>query len=186
MDAVDPDGVSSAIVELGGLPGEESGERDDFPSVPVFSSRRRRQQAEREATFRAEYPADSRAAQQPRREGRPGRARVPGVTQGWFPQLARGCRLRGLALPQGRYVWEPQHRWSFDAVWRSQRVALMLDGGGVRGHDAPGAGWIRDAQQLNAAAIEGWLVLRMTPAQIHDGSVYELVARALAAPWRRG
>ena len=192
-DTLDETGVSSAIMELGGLP-------EDMPALPVFSARRRRRdEAEREATFRAEYPAvgrdappndgaaaatasagaDSRAAQ-----GRPGRARVPGVTQGWFPQLARGCRLRGLALPQGRYVWDPQHRWLFDAVWRSHRVALMLDGGGVRGHDAPGAGWIRDAQQLNAAAIEGWLVLRVTPAQIYDGSVYELVARALAAPWR--
>jgi hypothetical protein len=89
-------------------------------------------------------------------------------------------------LPRLGYVWDRDRGWAFDLAWPHQRIAVVIDGGRrVRGQDVPGAGWIRDSYRLNEAAIEGWMVLRLTPAQVWDGSALQLVARAVTSPWRR-
>jgi hypothetical protein len=119
-------------------------------------------------------------------EWTPGRARVPGTARSPSKELAGKCRVGGLPHPQLDFVWDVDRGWTFDLAWPQPRLAVVFDGGaraGVRG--VPGAGWIRDSARLNEAAIEGWSVLRLTPAQVADGSAYALVARALTSPWRR-
>jgi hypothetical protein len=154
-------GVRRAVLELGGLPADALG--DGLPDLGVV-----------------EPPEPAPV------EREPSRARVPGSTREPRQALARACQLRALPLPQLGYVWERERRWAFDLAWPHPRVAVVLDGG-VRlgGRNVPGAGWIRDATRLNLAAIEGWMVLRVTPAQIADGQAVQWIARALASPWRR-
>lgn len=156
FEALDRDGgVRRAVVDLGGLPGEGRVTRDEGRGVAPASS-----------------PLSPRPCSLRRRD-----ARV---------RLAEACRLLGLALPHLGFVWEPSRDWAFDLAWPSPRVAVEIDGGRrIGGRDVPGAGWIRDAARLNAAAIEGWMVLRVTPAQIADSTAVRLVALALASPWRR-
>jgi hypothetical protein len=111
---------------------------------------------------------------------------VPGVTKGVREELARKCRLRALPLPRIGYVWNRDRGWRFDLAWVSPRVAVVFDGGWqVGGRTVYGAGWIRDSTALNEAVIEGWMVLRLTPAQVWDGSALRLVARLVTSPWRR-
>ena len=44
---------------------------------------------------------------------------------------------------------------------------------------------MRDSERLNEAAIDGWMVLRVTAAQVEDGSALRLIALAVASPWKR-
>ena len=119
------------------------------------------------------------------RERTRSRARVPGSTRDPRHDLARQCAMRALSVPRVKFTWEPERRREFDLAWPAPRVAVVIDGGRIDGLNVPGAGWIRDAARLNLAAIEGWMVLRVTPVQIADGQAVKLVARALASPWRR-
>lgn len=183
VETAEQRGVAAAIVELGGLPPFDDGE-DDLPPPPTFGARRRgipRRIAGRESGAGSQQSGgpDGRL---PTEEGwRPGRAREPGVTRGPREVLARACRLQGVEGPRIGYCWQRERRWTFDLAWPDRRVAVVLDGGSrIGGRVVYGAGWIRDAQRLNEAAVEGWLVLRVTQAQVEDGSAARLIARALA------
>lgn len=89
----------------------------------------------------------------------------------------------GIPLPPG-YVTEhqflPPRKWRFDYCWPAQRIALEIEGGAWTGgrHTRP-KGFIRDLEKYNAAALAGWLLLRVTPQQLRDGEAAVLVVRAM-------
>jgi hypothetical protein len=45
-----------------------------------------------------------------------------------------------------------------------------------------GAGFTADCEKLNAAALAGWLVLRVTSAHVADGRALAWILEALALP----
>lgn len=109
------------------------------------------------------------------------------------PTLARWLDL--LAPELGRsvereYRFHPVRRWRFDLAWPGQRVAVEVDGGQfvARG------GWHNsdaDREKMNAAAIAGWRVLRISTQQLKKdpAGAVELIKQALAfspAPARPG
>ena len=90
-----------------------------------------------------------------------------------------------LPLPWREYRFAPPRRWRFDFAWDlayppTGKVAVEVDGGSfVSGRHTRGAGFEKDIEKLNEAALRGWIVLRVTPAMIEDGRAIALIKRAL-------
>ena len=77
-------------------------------------------------------------------------------------------------------------KWRFDRAWPEQRIAVEIEGlmTGAGGRHQRPAGFAVDCQKYNEAALLGWLVLRVTPAQIRDGYALRTLERALRLEWR--
>src|SRR5262245_44144892 len=96
-----------------------------------------------------------------------------------FDRLCRAMAIP-VPLPEFRFALAHGRNWRFDWAWPDARVALEIDGGGyVRGRHHRHAGFTEDCVKLNTAALDGWLVLRATPQQVADGSVWPWLRRAL-------
>jgi hypothetical protein len=83
---------------------------------------------------------------------------------------------RGYPLPVAEYRFAPPRRWLFDFAWPAQKVALEVEGGvWSKGRHTRPKGFLGDMEKYNAAAIDGWRLLRVTPEQIQSGEVYEIL-----------
>lgn len=87
--------------------------------------------------------------------------------------LMRRLVVQGHRQPAVGYVWCRVRAWAFSLAWPDQRVALDVV-------DGPGPGWLVELARSNAAQLDGWCVLRVTPAQVADGTAVRLVVDALA------
>ncbi len=89
--------------------------------------------------------------------------------------------LSATGLPEAirEYRFAPPRRWRFDYAWPAQRIALEIEGGvWTGGRHVRGKGYVSDCEKYSEAALLGWRVLRVTPAQIKDGRALALVERA--------
>lgn len=98
-------------------------------------------------------------------------------------ELAQQMALVGLPEPVREYRFDERprpRRWRFDFAWPDLRVAVEVEGGVWSGgrHTRP-AGYSSDAEKYSEAALQGWLVLRYTTAQVRDGSALAGVERAI-------
>lgn len=85
-------------------------------------------------------------------------------------------------LPEYQFALALGRKWAFDWVWPDARLALEVDGGGwQRGRHHRHDGFIEDCHKLNTAIALGWVVLRVTPEMVADGSAFDYVRRALDA-----
>lgn len=72
-----------------------------------------------------------------------------------------------LPEPISELVFDGVRDWRFDAAYPEQRVAVEVDGGVFNGgRHVRGKGYEDDCEKLNAAAAQGWLVLRVTPGML--------------------
>ena len=93
-------------------------------------------------------------------------------------------QIERLPEPEREHRFHPERRWRFDLAWPRRRVAAEVEGGvWVRGRHTRGAGFERDAEKYNAAALLGWCVLRFTRRQIESGAAIDAIREALT---RRG
>lgn len=91
--------------------------------------------------------------------------------------------------PVKQYRFHATRKWRFDRAFVEARVAVELDGGTYnQGRHVRGAGFERDLEKLNAAALAGWLVLRYTttmlrrdPKGMVDAVCQALVQRGVGA-----
>ncbi len=89
----------------------------------------------------------------------------------------------GLPLPEPEYRFAPPRRWRFDYAWPVQRLALEVEGGvWTKGRHTRGAGFLRDVEKYNAAAVDFWRVLRTTPDKLVSLKTVELLKLALLPP----
>ena len=87
----------------------------------------------------------------------------------------------GLPAPAREYRFAPPRLWRFDYAWPDRRLALEIEGGTYSGgRHVRGKGYQRDCEKYNAAALSGWMVLRVTTAMLHDGRALTLLQQALA------
>ena len=85
-----------------------------------------------------------------------------------------------LPEPEAEYRFAAPRRWRFDLAWPALRLALEVEGGTwVSGRHTRGAGFEKDCEKYNEAALLGWTVLRVTPGMIEDGRAVELVERGV-------
>ncbi len=100
------------------------------------------------------------------------------------------CEHYGLPRPVPEYKFDPSRKWRFDYAWPKRTkqghfvvggVALEIEGGvWTKGRHTRGKGFIKDMEKYNAAALAGWKLLRCTPQDVEDESIFKLLKRALA------
>jgi len=89
--------------------------------------------------------------------------------------VAQLCVLAGLPEPVAEHRFAHPRRWRFDWAWPDHLLALEVDGGvWTRGRHTRGAGFLRDIEKLNSAAIAGWSVLRTTPDHVQTQGLVDI------------
>ena len=88
----------------------------------------------------------------------------------------------GLPEPVEEFRFDPVRKWRFDYAWPEHRLALEAEGGTWSGgRHVRGKGYERDCEKYNAAALQGWKVLRVTTAMMNDGRALACLEAALSA-----
>ncbi len=91
------------------------------------------------------------------------------------------CTSYGLPAPTKEHRFHPDRRWRFDYAWPAERVALEVEGGvWTEGRHVRGAGFLGDVEKYNAAALDGWTLLRTTPDRLLTGETLDMLGRAMA------
>lgn len=87
-------------------------------------------------------------------------------------RLLADIHAAGLPEPVREYRFDATRRWRFDLAWPDRMLAVEVEGGVWTGgrHTRP-TGFIADAAKYNAAAAQGWTVLRFTRTEIMGGTV---------------
>lgn len=84
---------------------------------------------------------------------------------------------------QREYRFDSARKWRFDFAWPEQQVAVEVEGGTWSdGRHSRGAGFEADCRKYDEAAVQGWLVLRVTTQMVESGEAVNLIGRAL---WSR-
>lgn len=89
-------------------------------------------------------------------------------------------RLTGIE-PMHEHRFDMSRRWRFDLAYVDQKVAIEVEGGVWAGgrHVRP-KGFIDDCEKYNAAASQGWLVLRLVPDMIEEKYLRAIIGEVLA------
>ncbi|MGI8655453.1 MAG: hypothetical protein ACR2LC_09565 [Pyrinomonadaceae bacterium] len=103
--------------------------------------------------------------------------------------------LAGLRAPIPEFKFDAKRKWRFDwAYFQPRKIAIEYEGGilagsgaGVcracgqtsKGAHARVTGILRDIEKYTEAALAGWLVIRITPVSVRDGTALRYVQRAL-------
>lgn len=101
------------------------------------------------------------------------------------PELELAAALRGVPVDdwEEEYRFHPTRKWRFDFAWPRERVAVEVEGGVFsRGRHVRPSGFIADCEKYNAAAHDGWLVLRLVPRKGWLDGALEMIQAALR--WR--
>ena len=94
-----------------------------------------------------------------------------------FTQLCR--TMLGMECVR-EYRFDMARRWRFDYAIPSHRVALEVEGGAwTQGRHTRPQGFLNDMEKYNAAALQGWRVLRTTPAQLFSEKTLFLLKEAV-------
>jgi len=105
-------------------------------------------------------------------------AKLPGD---YGPQTDNGP---GVGFPSGaiaEYRFHPPRRWRFDWAWPRHKLALEIEGGvWTKGRHTRGKGYLADCEKYNQANLDGWCLLRVTPAQMASGEAAKLVRDAIS------
>jgi hypothetical protein len=101
------------------------------------------------------------------------------------------CKAHGLPEPVAEYQFHPERKWKFD--WLFEGLVAVEKEGGIYGKGKPCVMCKRrppgahssierlksDMEKYNEAAMAGFLLIRVLPEQIEDGSAFALIKRAL-------
>jgi very-short-patch-repair endonuclease len=94
--------------------------------------------------------------------------------------LDKQCIAIGLPAPQTELRFAPPRRWRFDLAWPDRKLACEVDGAiWTQGRHTRGAGVERDMEKYNAAALDGWRVLRVSTGMVRDGRALKVLEAAL-------
>ena len=104
--------------------------------------------------------------------------RKPG--SGLYKRIPLAAYFDGLPDPEAEYRFHPSRKWRFDLSWPAYKIALEQDGGiWTKGRHIRGAGFIKDLEKMNHAALLGWRVFRFTPQQVRRGEAKAMIEKAL-------
>lgn len=100
--------------------------------------------------------------------------------------FALQLRAAKLPKPEREYQFAKPRRWRFDFAWPFDGgpfagFAVEIEGGTwAKGRHTTGAGFAKDCEKYNEAALRGWIVLRFTGDDVKSGRALEMTKRALA------
>lgn len=104
---------------------------------------------------------------------------IPDVMSDLFTKVVK-AKLGVEVVLEHRFA--PPRKWRFDYALVEQRIAVEVEGGvWTRGRHTRGAGFLKDVEKYNEAAVRGWIVIRTTPDKLVSAETLELVERALQA-----
>lgn len=92
-------------------------------------------------------------------------------------------QLAAMKLPSAHreYRFHDKRKWRFDFAWPEKKVAVEIEGGvWTGGRHTRGAGFIKDTEKYNTAALLGWKVLRFHGEAVKSGEAINFVQEALA------
>jgi hypothetical protein len=85
-----------------------------------------------------------------------------------------------LPRPEPEWPFHSERKWRFDYAWIGAKVAVEVEGAvWTGGRHTRGAGFLKDVEKYNAAALLGWTVLRCTPDTLTSRNTQEMLRRAL-------
>jgi hypothetical protein len=88
-------------------------------------------------------------------------------------------RDAGIPPPVAEYRFDAVRRWRFDWAFVSQKIAVEVEGGvWSGGRHTRGAGFLKDCEKYNHAAIAGWTILRVTPSTLCTAETVRLIKAA--------
>ena len=91
-------------------------------------------------------------------------------------QLYLEMEASKLPLPERNYRFHDTRKWRFDFAWVGEKIALEVEGGTwIKGRHSRGAGYAKDCEKYNEAALLGWKIFRVTTDMVKDGRAIELV-----------
>lgn len=84
------------------------------------------------------------------------------------------------------YIFHPTRKWRLDFALPDLMIAVEIEGGtwlkGARkSRHTTGAGFAKDCEKYNEAAILGWAVLRVTSDQVKSGQALQWLERLIEA-----
>lgn len=86
----------------------------------------------------------------------------------------------GLPAPVTEHRFMSDRRFRFDYAWVEQHVALEVEGGiWTGGRHTRGAGFLRDMDKYNHAAVRGWYVVRCTPSTLRTIETVKMLKELL-------
>lgn len=87
---------------------------------------------------------------------------------------------KGCPVPEREHRFRSDRAWKFDLVFVSSGVAVEIEGGIYRGgRHTHVSGFELDAIKYATAIAMGWVVIRVTPKMIHNGSAAIFIAETL-------
>ena len=85
-----------------------------------------------------------------------------------------------LPEPEREFRFHRVRKWRFDFAWPDYHLAVEVEGGiWSQGRHTRGQGFIQDCFKYNAAALQGWRVLRFPAELINSGTALATITRAL-------
>ena len=85
---------------------------------------------------------------------------------------------------KAEWKFHPKRRWRFDwaiiGAKPSMKIGVEIEGGAwTQGRHTRGAGFVKDMEKYNHAALLGWRVLRFTPQDVLNGKAIAFIRRVL-------
>ena len=116
-------------------------------------------------------------------------SKPPAVDMSHDPHAVKGGQVAdawdarffaGIHATVAEYRFDAKRKWRFDFAWPQCRVALEVEGGvWTGGRHTRGAGFLRDIEKYNAAAVAGWTVLRCTPDTLATAETAEMLRKVV-------
>lgn len=86
----------------------------------------------------------------------------------------------GLPEPTREHRFHAKRQWRFDIAYPDLKIAVEVHGGvWSQGRHTRGQGFTDDCEKYSHAAIDGWLIVHATTAQVTAGLALQWIEAAL-------
>lgn len=78
------------------------------------------------------------------------------------------------------FRFHPKRLWRFDYAFPQLKIAIEVEGGvWTKGRHTRGSGFTKDMEKYNAAAVQGWTLIRVTPKNLIKKSTADLIRQSI-------
>lgn len=89
-------------------------------------------------------------------------------------------KMAKLPEPEQQWNFVPGRRYRCDFAWPGHKTIVEVEGGTWNGgRHVTGAGFERDCEKYNLAALHGYRVFRVTSSMVRDGRALATIEQAL-------
>lgn len=94
--------------------------------------------------------------------------------------LAYQLHESGAPDPEREYRFHAKRKWRFDFAWPDRKLAVEIEGGTwKKSRHTSASGFHGDCEKYNAAALDGWTVLRFDAVMVNNGEAANTTLHAL-------